>query len=172
MTEEINENIDSKNDADEVGTSEQETNTEDSNKELTDREKQFLARAKKAEGKLKEVKNSFEEPKAEETKKINTEQNVPTMEHMAILARDSNLDKLKLAEDYSKLKGISVTDAYNSPLMQAEFKEMDNQARIKANSMHASTGSAPAPREKTVSNMTDEEHRAFAEEKMRNAINK
>ena len=170
MTEEYNENIDSQNDADEVGTSEvEQTNTEDSN-ELTDREKQFLARAKKAESKLKEVKSTFEEKKPEEVKKINTEQNAPTIEHMAILARDQNIEKLKLAEDYAKLKGISLTEAYESPVMKAEFREMDEKAKIKANSIPASSGSAPTPRQKTISNMDENEHRNLWQEKIKSML--
>ena len=169
MTDEL-ENIDSQNDADEVVTSEEETTTEDSN-ELTEREKQFLARAKKAEGKLKEVKTSIDESKPEIIK-TNTEQPAPTLEQVALLTQNPDLDKLKFAEDYSKIKGISVTEAYNNPVVQAEFREMDNQKNMKANSLPASNGSAPAPREKTASNMTDDEHREMGEEMLKNAINK
>ena len=169
MTEEL-ENVDSQNDEVEVETTEEETTTEDSKAELTDREKQFLARAKKAEGKLKEVKSSIEEPKAE-LKKPNTEQGVPTMEHMALFGQGATLEEVKIAEGVAKNEGVSVAEAFNGDYCQHKFASMKQEAQTKVNSLGASTGSAPAPRSKTVGNMTDEEHRAFAEDKLKNAVN-
>jgi len=172
MTEEYNENIDSQNDTDEVVTSEGEQTTEDSNVELTDREKQFLARAKKAEGKLKNVKNSFEEPKAEDPIiKTNTEQSGPTMEHMALFGQGATLEEVKIAENVAKIEGKTLGEAYSSDYCQGRFAQMKQDAQVKANSLGASNGSAPAQRTKTVGNMTDAEHRAFAEERLNGAIN-
>jgi len=164
MTEELNENIDSQIDEVEVATTE-ETITEDSNVELTDREKQFLARAKKAEGKLKNVKNSFEEPKAEIIK-TNTEQSGPTMEHMALFGQGATLEEVKIAENVAKLEGKTLGEAYSSDYCQSKFAQMKQEVQTKTNSLGASNGAPNTPRAKTVGNMTDEEHRAFAAEKM------
>ena len=111
------------------------------------------------------------EGESNEPNKPNTEQSTPTMEHMAILAQDANLDKLKLAEDYAQVKGVTLTEAYKSSVMQAEFKEMDNKAQIQSNSIGASSGSPSTPRAKSVSNMTDDEHRKLWETESANAKN-
>jgi len=170
MTEQL-ENVDSQNDEVEVETTEEETTTEDPKTGLTDREKQFLARAKKAEGRLKEIKNSVEEPKPETIIKPNAEQGAPTMEHMALFGNGATLDEVKVAESVAKIEGISLTEAYNSDYSQAKFADMKKEIEVKNNSLPPSGGSAPAPREKTVGNMTDDEHRKFAEEKLAGATN-
>ena len=128
----------------------------------------YKAIAERKDKKLQEKS----EATSDNTLKTNTEQNAPTIEHMAILAKDPNVEKLKFAEKWAKTEGISLTEAYQSPVAQAKFQEMDRQAQIKANSLDASTGSAPAPRAKTPSNMTDEEHKAWAQEKLAGAVNK
>ena len=125
----------------------------------------------KAISERKDKKLQAKEDVKSTTLKINTEQNAPTIEHMAILSRDSNVEKLKFAEKLAKVEGITLTEAYEGEIAQAKFIQMDNEAQIKTNSIGASTGGAPAPRAKTVGNMTDDEHRDLWNEKTKNAIN-
>lgn len=169
MTDEF-ENSDSEMETDEVVTSDEETTTDDSKDELSDREKQFLARAKKAEGKLKEVKTSISEPKPD-LKKPKTEQGVPTLEDMALLSQGHSLEEMEIITKVATLEGISKTDAAKSDFVVSKIGSMRQEAQVKSNSLPASKGSAPAQRAKTVGNMTDEEHRAYAESKLANATN-
>jgi len=171
MTDEF-EYSDSEMETDEVVTSDEETTTEDSNEGLTDREKQFLARAKKAEGKLKTVKSSFDEPKATTINKTNTEHSGVTIEHSYLFAQGLDLDEVKIVEKVAKLEGKTLTEAYQDDYTQSKINAIRQDKQVKANSLPASNGSAPAPRAKTPGNMTDAEHRAWAENRMKGAMNK
>lgn len=170
MTDENQEDIDSTTDDVEVETTE-ETTTEDSKEELTDREKQFLARAKKAEGKVKGLKESLEEPKPE-IKKPNVEQNVATKEHSYLFAQGLEPEEVDLVERVALNEGTTLTEAYKSDYVQTKINEKREQAKIKANSLPASGGSPNAPRAKTTGNMTDDEHREYGEARLKDAINK
>jgi len=119
--------------------------------------------------------NTFEpiEKKPEgEPLTTNTEQGSATIEHMALLAQDPNVEKVKYAEKVAKVEGITLTEAYSSDLCQSKFSQMDQDAQVQANTMPPSGGSAPAQREKTPANMTDEEHRSYGEAMLAKAINK
>ncbi len=152
----------------------QDTSAEDvkdeTQEDTTDWKAEALKNKAILERKEKKLQELISGEKPEETKKQETEQNAPTIEHMAILSQDPNVEKLQFAEKFAKLEGISLTDAYNGEVCQAKFAQMTAQANAKANAMPASTGSAPL-REKTPSNMTDEEHRKWAEDKLSNAVN-
>jgi len=172
MTEELNENIDSQIDAVEVETTDDATTTEDSKVELTDREKQFLARAKKAEGKLKAAKDAVTEPKVETINKTNTEQRGLTMDDMMLVQQGLNEEEMKLVKDSAKVLGTKVMDAYNNDIVQGKINSMRQDAKVKSNTIGASGGAAPAPRAKTVKNLTKDEHREWAEGLLANAVNK
>jgi len=154
-----------------------ETSSEDVKDETKDWKAEALkykAIADRKDKKLKEALTDGTEPEA--IIKPNTEQSVFTIEHGALMQQGANVEKLNIAETLVKVErekgnAITLTDAYNSPIAQATFADMDSKEKLKANSLGASTGSAPATREKTVGNMTDAEHREMAEAKLANAIN-
>lgn len=104
--------------------------------------------------------------------KNNQEQtSIPTMEHAMLFGRGATLEKVKVAEKIAAMEGISLSEAFESDLAKIKFAQMDNEAKIKSNSVGASYGSPSPERKKTVSNMTDEEHRQFAQEKLAQAVN-
>jgi len=102
----------------------------------------------------------------------NTGAGSATIEHMALLAKDPSVEKVKYAEKVANLEGITLTEAYEGDLCQNKFSQMEQEAQVQANTMPSSGGSAPAQREKTPANMTDEEHRAYGESMLAKAINK
>ena len=103
-----------------------------------------------------------------QTNKINTVQGAPTLEHMALFGQGATLEGIKIAENVAKVEDISLTEAFNGDYVQSRIAQDLKEATVKANTLPASGGSAPAPRAKAVTNMTDEEHRAFAEERLAN----
>lgn len=162
MTEELNENVDSQNDDVEVETTEEETTTEDSKEELSDREKQFLARAKKAEGKLKEVKSSFEEPKQTETLKNNVEQSGLSRDEAIFFAKGGTEDDLVIAQKIAKIEDISILAAMEDPFYKSKVAERQEEAKIKSNLIGASTGgNGGGHKQKPLGKMTEEEHKAY-----------
>jgi len=131
----------------------------------------FKAIAERKEKKLQEF-SADGTSKEGEPLTTNTEQGSATIEHMALLAQDPNVEKVKYAEKVAKVEGITLTEAYSSDLCQSKFSQMDQDAQVQANTMPPSGGSAPAQREKTPANMTDEEHRSYGEAMLAKAINK
>jgi len=110
-------------------------------------------------------------PEGATSNKTNTEQGAPTMEHMALFGKGASLEGVKIAENVAKLEGITLSEAYNGEYVQSRVATIEADAKARANNLGASGGSAPAQRAKTVSNMTDDEHRSFAEEKLAGAMN-
>jgi len=110
-------------------------------------------------------------PQEEETKKTNSEQGGPTMEHMALFGQGATLEEVNYAEKIATLEGTSLTEAFNSDIAQDKFARTKKEAQLKANGLGASKGSPNAAGAKSSGQMTDDEHRAFAEGKLSNAIN-
>lgn len=161
-----NEQIEETQDEETQETSTEDVKTEEQGEENT---KDWKAEALKykaiAERKDKKLKSS-------EVNKPNTEQGGPTIEHSFLFAQGVTLDEMPIIEKAAKVLEIPLKDAYNDDMVQAKLNQVRNEAKVKANTLPPSGGSAPAPRTKTVSNMTDDEHRAFAEEKMKGAVNR
>lgn len=126
----------------------------------------------KAIAERKDKKLQEQATKASPVNKNNTEQSAPTLEHMALLAKGASVEQIKQAEQIAKLQGVDLTSAYNSDLAQSLFAEEKRKQEANRNSLGASSGSAPAAREKTVENMTADEHRAYAENLLKNAVNR
>lgn len=130
MTEEKNENVDSKNDADEVETSEEEQTTDNESKEdeLSDREKQFLARAKKAEAKVKEFK---EKPETKQEPKVKTEtkSNEPDYARIAFLEQRKITEKedQKMVQEEAERLKLPLTDILGMEHIKAKLKNANDQ---------------------------------------------
>lgn len=130
--------------------------------------KKYKAIARRQDKKLQEKSSEVEE----NLNKTNTEQNVPTMEDMVLVNKGLSIEEVTIVKDSAKVLGIPVLEAYDHDIVQAKINEDRQQAQVKANSLPASTGSAPAPRAKTVGNMSDEEHQALWERKNKEATHK
>ena len=125
----------------------------------------YKAIAERREKKLQEA------PQQEVINKPNTEQVGATIEHSYLFSQGLNLEQVKEVERVARIENVSLTDAYNMDYTKSKIESMRQEAQAKANALPPSGGSAPAPREKTVKNMTDDEHKDFAESLLKNAIN-
>lgn len=114
---------------------------------------------------------SEEETETKTIKKTNTEPQGATMEHSYLFAQGLSLDEVKLVEKAAQLDGVSLIDAYGDDFVRSKIDRARKEADVKKNTLPPSGGSPNVPREKTVKNMTVEEHRAFAQDKLKNAIN-
>ena len=129
-----------------------------------------------AERRTKQLEKIKEAGQDEEEKpqpnKIKSEQGGTTIEHSYLFAQGLNIDEVKLVEKVAKNEGISLTDAYGDEYVQSRIKRDRSEAVAKKNTIGVSTGSPNAPREKTVKNMTEDEHQAYAEQLLKNATHK
>lgn len=110
------------------------------------------------------------EGEGKENLKNNTEQSGPTMEHMALFGQGATLEEVQIAETVAKIEDKTLTEAYGSDYCQNKFAELKQEATKKGNSLGASRGTPPATRAKTVDNMSKGEHRAFGEDKLKEAF--
>jgi len=157
----------------------QESSTEDVNNEETQGQEEtrdWKAEALKykaiAERKDKKLQQTSE-VKTEEPLKNNAEQASSTIEDMVLIQQGGyNLEEMNEINRVARLESISKTEAAKSDYIVSKINSMRQEAQVKANSLGASTGSTTAPREKTIGNMTDDEHRDFAEGLLANAVNK
>lgn len=133
--------------------------------------KAIAERKTKQLDKIKEA-GQDEVDKPQLAKEIKTEQSGTTIEHSFLFAQGLSIEEVKLVEKVATNEGISLTDAYGDDYVQSKIQKTRDEAQVKANSIGVSTGSPNAPRVKTQSNMTDEEHQAHAEQLLKNATHR
>jgi len=121
--------------------------------------------------KYKAIAGRSEKKRQEEpNKKTNQEPNAVTVEQQWLFAQGVNLDEFKIVEQFARNENVSLSDAFNDDYVQNKLDKTRKGEQLKKNSLPASSGGTKAPREKTISNMTEAEHRAFAEERLKNVV--
>lgn len=105
--------------------------------------------------------------------KTNTEQGGPTMEDITLINQGGyNLDEMNIIEMVARNENISKTEASQNDYVKTRILGMRQEATNAANSMGASGGSAAAPREKSIKEMTNDEHAEYGQDLLNNALNK
>lgn len=151
---------------DETATSAEETKTEEQEgqEETTDWKAEALKYKAIADRKEKKLQKQ-----PDKDLKTNQEQNAPTMEHMELFSQGATKEKIEYAQKYATLEGVTLKEAYASDICKSKFDAMDAEKKDQANSIKPSNGSPQVQPEKKSGEMTDEEHRKWAQEMLGNA---
>jgi hypothetical protein len=116
---------------------------------------QVLARAKKAEEEARTLR-SQSKPTTNQLSKEDTEM-------LILKSQGMDDDLLNGMRDLAKIRGKSIMEVQNDPIILAMKDAKDKEAREKAAKLPASRGSSSIKKEKDVTtpNLSDEEHRAL-----------
>jgi hypothetical protein len=133
---------------------------EDYNK-LADTKKQLSARLAKAEAELKKVKLT---PKTE-TNQTNTP---PTLsrEEAILFARGYTEQEVELASKLALVNKVSILEAVEDDYVKTKIEKRLQKERSEKASLGASSGNPRYQAEKPISQMTEEEHRAYSKKVM------
>lgn len=126
---------------------------------VIEQNKKLFARAKKAEELLKQTKAQDSQPKKVNIN--NKEKDYLTREEAILIAKgldESALDNLKVI---AKGKGISLLEAQKDPMFEAFNAKLEEANKQKKAQLGASKGSGLQRPEKSVAEMTPEEHKAY-----------
>jgi hypothetical protein len=146
-------------------TSSEETKSEVDAEKLKETNKKLFIRLMKAEGKTlvdgKWVKASKPAPVVQTKKDINSNEQYLTREEAILIAKgyeDSELAKLKAV---AKGNGCSLLDATKDEMFVLWKEKQDEEVKKSKSKLGASKGSGSVRAEKSVSDMTKEEHEAY-----------
>jgi hypothetical protein len=120
---------------------------------------QVLARAKKAEDEARRLRESS---KANTTNPISSED----VEMKILKAQGLDDELLNGMRDLAKLRGKSILEIQNDPIILAMKETKDREEKAKASRLPASRGSAPAKVTKSLGtpNLSEEEFKALWKE--------
>lgn len=149
-------------------TLEEDTTEEVDVAKLQEINKKLFARAKKAEELLKLNKTQVKavaQPKKEQN--INNEQYL-TREEAILIAKGYEEDELAKIKAISKGSNCSLLDATKDEMFTLWKEKKEAESRKAKSSLGSSKGSGSARAEKSVSAMTEEEHRAYVNKMFNN----
>jgi hypothetical protein len=168
MSEQDNEELDSQDqpteevvNTEEVNEPVADTGTEDLEK-LKESNKRLFERTKKAEADLKALKAKEAKPDI----KINSDS--LSREEAILIAQGMEADDLDELKAVAEAKGLSLLKAKETPLFQGYLEKIETERKKEKAKLSASKGSQTTQAEKSVSEMTPEEHKEFFKETMKN----
>lgn len=138
------------------------TATEDLAK-LQEQNKKLFERAKTAEAKLKEVKTNL--PKTDEQQ---TNTDILSREEAILIAQGMQAEDLDELKAVAEAKKLSLLKAKETPLFQGYLEKIEAERKKEKAKLSASKGSASVKEEKSLVEMTREEHLAYAKEMSKN----
>lgn len=133
------------------------SNDEDLNK-LSETNKKLYIRAKKAEEELKRIKKELttDQPKTE----AKTGDLTDMREEIKLYAQGLSDEDVEMVKKIAKIENISLTEAKNSATYNIYKEKLERQKKEELSNLGASK-SSNTKKEKSVSEMTREEHQAF-----------
>lgn len=133
------------------------SNDEDLNK-LSETNKKLYIRAKKAEEELKRIKKELttDQPKTEAKNGDLTDMR----EEIKLYAQGLSDEDVEMVKKIAKIENISLTEAKNSATYNIYQEKLERQKKEELSNLGASK-SSNTKKEKSVSEMTREEHQAF-----------
>lgn len=116
---------------------------------------QVLARAKKAEDEARKLRD--------QSKPITNQLSKEDVEMSILKSQGIDSELLNQMRDLAKIRGISILEVQNDPIVLAMKEVKEKEAKEKASRLPASRGSAPVKKEKdiTTPNLSDEDHKAL-----------
>lgn len=122
--------------------------------------KKLFARAKKAEEALKAKPKQVVQPKTN-TNINNASESYLTREEAILIAKGEDETSLTKLKAIAKGSGVSLLDAQKDEMFIAWKERQEKESKTNKAKLGASKGSGSQKPEKTVSEMTSEEHKAY-----------
>ena len=167
MSDELNEELDpiieAVDSTEEAPTEESVAETDKPEVDLEEQNRKLYARAKKAEAELKELKSKQAEKPINQT---NTD--FLSREEGILIAQGMDADDLDELKVVAQAKGLSLLKAKETPLFQGYLDHKAKELKKERAKLPASKGSGQS-QEKSISDLSKEEHQALVREMMAKA---